>query len=433
MKVTTIAIKNKFKLFIILFCYIFAFYISGISVSILLGIILWIYASFNKELWNICLKVFSLFYIKKVLTTWFIVTFFSTCIPIIFQTFDFSFCRIIFAQLIHIIAAIPVFGWLKYKRITNNEIQHYFIYIFVVQTFIQLTVLSVPSLGNLILKFNNYDPESVVGLGQGIRGKALSAATTYHLTMAYGIAFIVYIKVYFKNNINLVHIVIGICLFVGIFFAGRSGFIGCFIGAIGFIIYPQINTKHKCYIAFKSLFYITISVASIYCLLKHIAPEFINLLNEQILPYAFEFLYSLDSSGEMETASTNRLKEMWETKFKISEFLIGSGKYSNPDGSYYMHVDPGIIRHLLYMGIFGYVLLVIYQFTLLPVHRIQDKSTKHYYSLILLFLFAMEFKCVNIAVNKFAFAISLLLSYSYFYLNDSNETNPISNSLPPIK
>lgn len=47
-------------------------------------------------------------------------------------------------------------------------------------------------------------------------------------------------------------------------------------------------------------------------------------------------------SGQIETASTNHLMEMWNRDFNYVEFLIGSGRYSYENGAYYMHVDPGI-------------------------------------------------------------------------------------------
>ena len=163
------------------------------------------------------------------------------------------------------------------------------------------------------------------------------------------------------------------------------------------------------------------NILLLFVLIMALAPDFMKLVTDQILPYAFEFLYSMGDSGEMETASTNRLQEMWQTDFTARELLVGTGRYTNPDGSFYKHVDPGILRHMLFMGLVGYGVLIVYQLILLPAWKMKNFSTKYYYMLILLFLFGMEYKCINIGVNKFAFSISLLLSYSYFYLGGDNE------------
>ena len=60
---------------------------------------------------------------------------------------------------------------------------------------------------------------------------------------------------------------------------------------------------------------------------------------------------------------------MWNRDFNYVEFLIGSGRYSYENGAYYMHVDPGILRHTLFMGIGGYLCLLFYQLILLPFGR----------------------------------------------------------------
>lgn len=172
---------------------------------------------------------------------------------------------------------------------------------------------------------------------------------------------------------------------------------------------------------FKALLIVIVFVSLTGVLLFLYSPEFYELINEQLLPYAFEFLYSMSDGGTAETASTNRLMEMWnDSNFDSLELLFGSGKYSNTDGSYYMHVDPGVLRHMLYMGVVGYLLLLVYQLMLLPVWRFKGRDL-FYYSLVFLFLCIMDFKCVNIGVNKFVFSISLLLSFSSLFLKKEDE------------
>lgn len=432
MNQTHLTIIVRFKLFIILFCYVFAFYLKGISVSILIGFSLWGVACFKKTLWHECVKVVQSAYIKNVILVWSMLVMFSIAYPLILSTYDLTFFRLVGAQGLHLFSAIPVFAWLSTTGIHYKDVERYFGYIFIAQTFIQIVVLLSPTLGTAILAFNRYDPDGVAGLGSGIRGKALSAATTYHLTMAYGIAFIIYIKNNFKDNVSPFSILGALSLFVGIFFAGRSGFVACLIGALGFLFYPRMQNSVRGKIIFKTIIYLLVSIALLFVLIMAFAPDFMKLVTEQILPYAFEFLYSVEDSGEMQTASTNRLQEMWQTDFTINELLLGTGHYTNPDGSFYKHVDPGILRHMLFMGIVGYGVLVAYQLVLLPAWKMKSFSTKYYYMLILLFLFGMEYKCINIGVNKFAFSISLLLTYSYFYLggdeHDEIKVDSVTNN-----
>lgn len=415
---------NSCILFIFLFCYVFAFYIGPFSASILISIPLYLYSVFNKEFLHNIYVVTNTPLLKTCLKVWFSLVFLAFFFPVLYFTFDYSFLRVVGMQGVHFIAAIPFFAYLKYTNVSFEKIEKYYIYIFVLQTIIQVIVVNNEYLGEKILLFNHYEPDNVVGIGSGIRGKALSAATTYHLTMAYGFCFIIYLKNYISKKVSFLNVLIGVLIFVGIFFAGRSGFVACLIGGIGFLLYRSIPFHTRLLKLIKAIIILVAITLTFSLLLTNFYPDFWALLNEQILPYAFEFLYSIDKSGEMETASTNHLGEMWtNSDFNYLEFIFGSGKYSNPDGSYYMHVDPGILRHLLFMGIAGYTLLFIYQLCLFPVWKMKG-ATRYYYSLILLFLIVMEFKGINIGLNKFAFAITLLLSFSYFYLD--NEQNQLT-------
>lgn len=209
---------KKILLFILLFCYVFAFYIGPLSVSILISLPLYIYAIFNKSFTYEIYYVLSTPLLRKCLKLWFLICFLALLFPIIYFTFDYSFFRVVGMQGIHYFAAIPFLAFLRYEKIDFHQIELYYVYIFVLQTIIQLIVVNNSQLGELIIRFNHYEPENVVGLGSGIRGKALSAATTYHLTMAYGFCFILYIKNFIVNKVSFINVFIGILIFVGIFF-----------------------------------------------------------------------------------------------------------------------------------------------------------------------------------------------------------------------
>lgn len=408
-------IQNNLS-YIILFCYIFAFFIGNISISLLIAIPLYIFALLNKEYLKSLLLVLHNKYSAQVFSGWLCIVSIGIIFPIIFYTFDYSFLQIVLTQFFHLVAAFPVIAFFRYSGWDNDKALDAFVVVFVVQTIIQCIVVSSESLSDTILYFNHYEPDRVIGLGSRIRGKALSAATTYHLSLAYGIAFIIYVKQYLSRKITLKHIVIGILIFVGIFFAGRTGFVGVLLGCIAFLFANSVHIGQK----LKSVCYTIIISITCIVLLKIALPDFYDLLETHVFPYAFEFLYSIGDSGHMETASTNDLLSMWKNDdIQISEIIFGSGRYTGDDGKYYMHVDPGILRHTLYMGVFGYLCLAIYQLILLPIQKM-NKQTRFYYGIILLYLFIMDFKAVTIGINKFTFSICLFLSYSQFYLSDSH-------------
>ena len=407
---------NDVVLFSLLFCYVFAFYIGPMSISLIIALPLYSCVFLHKTYWRNFVTVISTPLIRKVSTVWFFIVFLSLLFPILYQTYDYTFFRGIAVQGIHLLAAFPVFTYLKTNGVTSNKVERFFVYIFVAQTIIQLIVVSNDTLGTVVLAFNHYEPDEVSGIGSNIRGKALSAATTYHLTLAYGIGFIVYLKSMLSVRVSLWHVLVGILIFTGIFFAGRSGFVGCLIGGIFFLFYRNDSIKRKVISLVYGLFLIVLCIVLLLYGLSQFAPEYYDLLETQVFPYAFEFFYSLEKSGEMETASTNQLVGMWNQDFDFIELILGCGKYSNLDGSYYMHVDPGILRHLLFMGVFGYIVLIVYQLCIIPFWKMK-RIDKVYGMCIFLFILLMDFKGVTLGVNKFMFAIPLLLSFSCLYLH----------------
>lgn len=422
---------EKALLFIILFIYVFAFYIGPLSSSLILGISLWGYSMFNSRYFNRCIEVINTTLIYRLFKYWLFILLLGLLFCSIYLTLDFSFLSIYLTQILHYIAAIPVLAYLSYRKFGYKEIEKYFIWIFVVQTFIQLIAASIPSLRTAMFAFNHFDPDSVVGMGDNFRGSALAAATTYHLSLAYGICFIIYVKHYLTTQINPQTILIGILIFAGIFCAGRSGFVGCLIAIIGFFMIPHKYLKiHKLKAFIKITVTAIIWVFALLTVLSIVSPAFYEMLNTYILPYAFEFIYSHQSGGSVETASTNRLMEMWNEDFNYLEFIFGSGHFTNNDGSYYMHVDPGILRHLLFFGFFGYILIIYYQYLSIPFMRMKGID-KYFCCLIYLFIIIMDFKGLTAGGNKFMMFIPLMLSYSYLYLSPKSQTthaNPLHNS-----
>ena len=83
---------------------------------------------------------------------------------------------------------------------------------------------------------------------------------------------------------------------------------------------------------------------------------------------------------------------------KTSTFLLGDGRYTNPDGSYYMHTDPGVMRQILYYGVFHYMLsivgmlLLINQFARESICCTERKRIIIVYILLLLALVVFELK-----------------------------------------
>ena len=98
--------------------------------------------------------------------------------------------------------------------------------------------------------------------------------------------------------------------------------------------------------------------------------------------------------------------------FPVEEktFLIGDGKYTNEDGSYYMYTDAGYMRNILYFGILGFIFLFLYQISFF----IWDYKNLFINFIILIYILIMHVKG-----DVLAFSIilqnMLLINFIYSY------------------
>lgn len=380
---------------------------------------LFLCVSVNKTWLFSFLRIWGTNFIRRAFIFQIFLIGFSGIFPVIYRTADFSFMKLMITQMVHFVCAIFFFTYIDVKNIGFDKVVKSFILIFVIQTFIELIATSFPSsIGKFVRLFNHFDPESVIGLGDRVRGYALSAATTYHLSLVYGVAFILYIKTLVESKkIRFRQLITGLLIVVGVFFAGRTGFVGIGIGCIYFLISLKVKTRNK----FSAIIKLLVSMVIIISLTLTVAPKkFKDMVVDYLIPYAFEFVYQKLDSGKTQTASTNELKEMWHRDFDERELIFGSGKYTTDEGRYYMHVDPGILRHLLYGGILFYLLLVFYQ--MLITFPLKKRADYYIFILIFIYFLFMDFKGVTVGMNKFAFSSTLLLGFSYTRTNsDINE------------
>ena len=90
--------------------------------------------------------------------------------------------------------------------------------------------------------------------------------------------------------------------------------------------------------------------------------KFIELyFNDSMLEWALGFIVDKD----MDTESVDGLVNWWKnTEFSPITFIVGDGCYSNPDGTYYGHVDVGWFRIIYYSGIIGVFLILFFHYKL---------------------------------------------------------------------
>jgi hypothetical protein len=292
---------------------------------------------------------------------------------------------------VKIICTYAVVEIIHDKNKTMMYYEKILIQIFVLQTIIQIFGYFYRPFSDFIVLFN-HDYKLHSGYA-GIRGNALSGASGSGLGWVYGMAIILYTKVYLieTKKITPYIVIIALLLFVGIFFSARTGFLGCILSVLYFLFSPKKNTvKCKKIIAF--IVFLILVLGLVYVVFY----DKVSILIEKVLPYVFEFFYNKASTGRLETASTNVLLEMWEKAglIKGENFLLGDGWFTDPiTGSYYHRVDVGYLRNMFYWGIIGTLINYICQIYIFKdILLSNNKSEKQFVFYILLCLFIIEFK-----------------------------------------
>lgn len=426
---------NQAIITIIVFCYVFSFTIYGpLNSSIFIGLLCacpLVFPSYRHRFNSIIRSRYSVA-IFKILPWLFSL---SLLFPAIHLSFDYYFSKIIFLFFTQYLIGCIIWSFIsvKYDKYEFNSrvnlLSKAIIWSFVIQSIIQCVVSFTPSLLPVIYHFNNAQSinENYTELfGVGVRGVAMANGTGFSLSLGYGIVFIVYVNYLLNTRNTLFKVILGLLIFVGMFFAGRSCFIGVLIGFLYYMFSPKGGTCiKKTKILVKTLLYVIFIVAVLYVCFS----DFINHIIDNVLPFAFEPVYNFINGDKFETASTNRLGEMWNVPVTLKEILIGAGRYYDESGiSYYKETDIGLFKNIFFWGGIGYFFVVIFQYIQLYPLRYRNihRDDRMFFLAIFIFLFSLDFKAIALSLNKTAYSLIILIVFNY-------ETYIVHHSVPSIK
>jgi len=306
----------------------------------------------------------TLFYLIKqrivgyILLGLMVVTFMS-CLPgVIHGTGDFYIVRgfiLQFSLFLGGLIAYPILmesaGEGQFPRILDVIIG-----CFAVQSIIEIAGFVVPPIADVVHLFQK---EEVAEIGVGYRALALSGNPFFDLAAGFGFCYLLFfyrLVTVHAGKISIAQIVLFTLLVIGTFFAGRTGFIGLLIAVIYYFVVMGQPMYRKVLRFLTLLLLIGLGGLSIYWVLPF---EIRTLVTDTLLPFAFEFLYSYFEEGTLTTVSTEMLSDMYFT-VDWQTFVLGDGRYINPDGSYYRYTDAGYMRNILFYGIFGTMILFAY-------------------------------------------------------------------------
>lgn len=335
-------------------------------------------------------------------------------------TYDFAYAKNFVSQIITLICVVISCSLIFYSKINAKiDIVDYgcrlIVWSFMLQSIIQILAFSNSQIASLVhLTYFGSVIELYEGHG-GVRGVSLTGSPGWGLTVGYGIAFLLYTKIYLiDNKPTMLSILYGLLLVIGNFFAGRSGFIGAILSVLMFVI-STVPLYRKLLI----LLFVPFLNILVIALISILFPQMVNTLVEKVFPFVFEFYYAYESTGEIQTGSTNVLKEMWQVPISFETFWLGDGYFMNPFGTgYYMKTDVGILRNILYGGILWYILIVLYALLIsFSTYKWMNKSTRLVAIFIFLMLAIFDIKAMTLGFNKYAFVILMCLSFSLYYSN----------------
>ena len=160
---------------------------------------------------------------------------------------------------------------------------------------------------------------------------------------------------FYGNHKNVSYIVISLFTLLGIM-SGRVFFV---LFAVTILYLVALN-KGRFILAAKE--YLVTFVPTI--ILGGVAFIYLFSENEDLIKWAFEIFINLNDSGSLETASTDKLYDMYIFPDTVKTWLIGDGKSVNEYGGFYMFTDAGYVRSVFYWGLIGTAIFIAVQYSL---------------------------------------------------------------------
>ena len=298
-------------------------------------------------------------------------------------------------------------------------------YTFALQGIIQLSGFFIPSWGEFLVEMKGEGVAKQVLTGYEnlyFRGYALTGSPFFELPSAFGVAFILFFRLLLVRGYSFfpgyISYIIFILFFLGSMFSGRTAFVGL---AIALIMCVCI-LKNPGRIVLSVLKNMAVVIFFAILLFQFLPKEIKLQIEEDVLPFAFEFYYNYTEKGELKTASSDVMLNAHYFLPKEETLLIGDGRYMNKTGNNYMYTDAGYMRAVLYGGGFFFLWLVLYQslYFIRPMTRsyLQRKNVEDYSDfLCFLFLFGylffLEFKSEAIGRQNITMVLLLFIGCAY--------------------
>ena len=287
---------------------------------------------------------------------------YSFLIPVMSGSADFQLSKNYLSFLLFYLPG--AFGMVELfkKYFTAAEVVKIFVSVTVLQSIIMLSMFVNPDIKNFFFSLLR-DAEARVQQNKtsgGFRflGFALGGSWDLSIVQSLGMMCVALLVQTGKRQNNLKNALFFLLLLVSVFLAGRTGVFGILL-ALLLLLIPARSTEIPLYKITKFVVLLCLITVPLFFFIRSRIPDtVVDIIQTNFLPWAVE-MFQNDNGGALETKSSNELKTMYFVP-SVNTMLLGDGYYKNQfdTNRYYMDTDAGYMRHLLFYGIPGSILLV---------------------------------------------------------------------------
>jgi hypothetical protein len=339
---------------------------------------------------------------------------------------ELTFKRFIL-QLFILCTLIYVFPILMDEKKSNvyEEAMLIICYIFAIQGLIHLCAYLIPPFGDFILSLRPEEFREAM-LGRKIelfRWYALSGSIFFELPSAYGVAFILFVRLQLIEGQKYLtgyrsYIVLTLIV-VGIFLTGRVGLVGIGAGIMLYFVCVKDPVTIFAHIVKNVVFFSPLLLIGWFFLLS---PSQRSSIEAELFPYAFEMFYNLERTGKMSTASSDATFYAFYYPLNDDTLFWGEGTddvYEVLDK--YNFTDAGYMRSILIGGIPYLICLLIYQFLYfsMPIKMAsryrekENRDDKYCFLCLFFYILVLHVKDMALGTQYLSEVLFLYISFSY--------------------
>lgn len=336
------------------------------------------------------------------------VTLLTVIVPALYGTQDYSYCTTVIKYIVMAVVRyvfLLLLFWENFKKEKYYFIKQFnlAIIIMVLSSFILfippirqfwINIIEMPEISvERLMQSWNYTRFSIIGFSSFIPTMFCSLAVIFC-----GVLLI-------NNEMNENYIIFNVvfCI-VGNLLYGRTGMIVSTIILV--ILLPLLYKTNKSFVI-KFITILGVGLVLIICL-----SFFVDRVRQWVV-WAFEFIINYIKYGQIRTASTDLLIDMFDRDFSLRTILVGDGLYT-VDGVYYQKVDIGLFRNIYYFGLLGTIPLYIAYLTNLKefIWTEKNKVALTIIFMVLTIVFELKGEAVFVLIPLL---FGLVLSGSLFY------------------